>query len=108
MTTVPAFHNDLVVLYGTGFGLTNPPFEAGELPDQAASVVLPVDVKIGGVQVREQFELLYVGVTPGSAGLYQVNLKVRQAVQPGNQPVRLQIGNQVTPAGGYLHVQSLP
>ncbi|MDA1316010.1 MAG: hypothetical protein O2968_22025, partial [Acidobacteria bacterium] len=108
LTTVPAFHNDLVVLYGTGFGLTDPPFEAGELPDQAAPVVLPAGVKIGGVEAREQFELLYIGVAPGFAGLYQVNLKVRQAVPPGNQPVRLQIGDKVTPPGGYIPVEPRP
>ena len=108
LTTVPAFNDDLVVLFGTGFGLTDPPFEAGVLPDVAASVVLPVGVKIGGVEARDPFELLYVGVTPGSAGLYQVNLKVRQAVPPGDQPVSLQIGDKLTPPGGYIPVQPRP
>ena len=104
-TTVPAFHDDLVVLFGTGFGLTDPPFEAGELPDTAASVVLPTNVMIGGVELRER-DLLYVGVTPKSAGLYQVNLNVRRTIPQGDEPVRLEIGDKVTPPGGFIPVQS--
>lgn len=106
-TTVPAFHDDLVVLFGTGFGLTDPPFEAGELPDTAASVVLPTSVMIGGVELLER-DLLYVGVTPRSAGLYQVNLKVGRTVLEGEQAVRLEIGDKVTPPGGFIPVQRRP
>ena len=107
LTTVPAFHNDFVVLYLTGLGLTNPPFEAGELPDRAAEVVVPTDITIGGVELRAH-ELLYVGVTVGSAGLYQVNLNVRRTVPEGNQPVHLKVGDTVTAPSGFIPVERRP
>lgn len=45
---VPAKPNDLLTFYATGFGLTNPAFEAGQLPDQVAPTVEKVRVTLGG------------------------------------------------------------
>lgn len=106
-TTVPAYHREFIVFYGTGFGLTDPPFEAGELPDQAATVLLPPKITIGGVEMRPR-DMPYVGVTPGSAGLYQFNVEIRALIPQGNQPVKLELGDTATPPGGFIPVEPVP
>ena len=102
--SVGAGGGDIVAVFGTGFGLTTPLFEAGELPDGPAEVTLPARVTIGGVEVTPA-RLLYVGVSGGNAGLYQVNLTISDLIPEGDQPVRLHIGDYVSPAGGFLRIE---
>ena len=45
----PAKPGDVLTLFATGFGATNPSFSTGELPSVAATVTAPVSVTIGGV-----------------------------------------------------------
>jgi len=106
-TIVPAYINDLVVLYATGLGLTDPPFEAGELPDEAAEVVLPRKITIGGVELRSR-DIFYVGATGNNAGLYQLNIRIRNTIPLGNQPVKLELGETETPPGGFIPVEPTP
>ena len=102
--TVPAKPGDTVAIFGTGFGLTTPLFEAGELPNRPGAVTLPARVTIGGVEVTPG-RLLYVGVSGGNAGLYQVNLTISNIVPEGDQPVVLRIGDYVSPARGFLRIE---
>jgi uncharacterized protein (TIGR03437 family) len=102
--TRPAKPGDILSLYGTGFGPTSPPTNAGDIQSKAASVVLPVKVTIGGVALAAS-DILYAGISPGSPGLYQVNIRVPDAVPDGDQPVTLGLGLYSTPVGGYLTVK---
>jgi uncharacterized protein (TIGR03437 family) len=95
---------DILTLYGTGFGPTSPPTDAGAIPAKLASVVLPVKVTIGAVNLAVS-DILYAGISPGSPGLYQVNIRVPDTVPDGNQPVTLGLGLYSTPTGGYLTVK---
>ena len=104
LAVVAAGAGDTVAIFGTGFGLTAPLFEAGELPDGPAGVTLPTRVTVGGVEVTPA-RLLYVGVSGGNAGLYQVNLTISDLMPEGDQPVRLHIGDSVSPAGGFLRIE---
>jgi uncharacterized protein (TIGR03437 family) len=99
---VPAVPQDIITAYFTGGGITNPAYASGELPSDAASVSGAVAISIGGIQLSSS-EILYAGVTPGAAGLYQVNMVVPAGVQPGNQPVILRIGSVASPTG-YLFI----
>jgi len=72
---------DVVVVYCTGLGATNPAVRSGEaaLASPLARVVTPVTVAIGGQPAVVQF----AGLTPGFVGLYQVNVQIPSGVTPG-------------------------
>lgn len=80
----------IVILYGTGEGITDPGGQDGLL---ATSVYpkprQPVTVRIGG----KDAEVLYAGAAPGLvAGVFQINVRIPEGVEPGPQPVVVQIG----------------
>ncbi len=102
-TDNPAHGGEIVVLYGAGFGQTVPNVGVGEIPDAAARVVGDVSVLLNGTAV-DSGEILYAGVTPGCAGLYQINLTLPDA--PGSDPeIRVAMGAQTSRAGLLLAVQ---
>ena len=48
----PARPGDSIILYGTGFGLTVPAFQAGEIADRTALLRDSISVTVGGVALR--------------------------------------------------------
>jgi uncharacterized protein (TIGR03437 family) len=99
----PAKRGNLLTLFATGFGVTNPPFAPGVLPDKAAQVTAPFSISFGGVTLAAA-DILYVGVTQ-NAGLYQVNLRVPDGVKDGDQPLTITIGGVPSPEGSYITVK---
>ena len=95
--TVPAKPGDLLTLYGTGFGQTNPPIQNGEMP-VAAPLANPVTITIGG----RSADVLY-GALVG-AGQYQFNVRVPD-VPDGDQAIVAEIGGVRSPGSAYLTVQ---
>jgi uncharacterized protein (TIGR03437 family) len=79
--TRPVKPGETLVLYGVGFGPTNPPVPAGQPFTGAAPTTNPVTVTIGGQPARVLFSSI-VG-----AGLYQINVVV-PSVPSGDQPVQ--------------------
>jgi uncharacterized protein (TIGR03437 family) len=100
----PAYPNEYVTIYATGFGATNPAVAPGAFPTGLAQVTGTVTVTLGGVTIPTA-NVLYAGVTPGSPGLYQLNLLIPANIASGNLPLVIQIGSQKSPAGAYLTVQ---
>ena len=85
---------EIVVLYGTGFGVTAPVYQSGELPDALANTRDTVTVMIGG-QTLAAGDVLYAGLSPGSiSGLYQINVRIPANAANGNLPVVVMIGGQ--------------
>ena len=83
---------EIITLYGTGFGATNPAVQAGDLATVVSPVTGASTLTIGGTTVAAA-DLLYVGLTPGSiSGLYQVNVRLPLTLADGNLPVVLQAG----------------
>jgi len=78
--TRPATPGETILLYGTGFGPTNPLSSAETLVQKPAPLANPVQVTIGGIVANVAFAGL-VG-----AGLYQLNVVV-PAVQDGDASV---------------------
>ncbi len=78
----PARAGDVIVIYCAGLGPVQPAVTAGAaVPfDTLRSTVNPATVTIGG----KAAEVAFAGVTPGFAGLYQVNLTVPQGVSAGD------------------------
>jgi uncharacterized protein (TIGR03437 family) len=79
----------VLVLYATGLGATDPPVPAGPSPASLASTTSFPVVTVGGLQAAVSF----AGLAPGQIGLYQVNFTV-PALAQGNAPVVLSIGGQ--------------
>jgi uncharacterized protein (TIGR03437 family) len=96
----PAHAGDIVVIYLTGLGQTDPKTAPGEIPPLIELPMLrwsDLKVRLGGV-VMDPVLVKYAGLTPGSAGLYQINLAL-----PGNlgtdPEIRVAVGDQQSPAG---------
>jgi uncharacterized protein (TIGR03437 family) len=91
-------------LYATGLGLTNPSFAAGELPGAASSITGVFQISFGGTTLGSS-DVLYSGVTPGSAGLYQINIRVPASTPDGDQPVVMKVGGVASPTGAFVTVK---
>jgi uncharacterized protein (TIGR03437 family) len=96
-TARPARPGDNIVLYGSGFGRTDAP--AGEVLTQPYPLLDAAQARasIGGVPARIQF----IGLV--FAGVFQVNVQVPEGVNPGNQPVVIEV-----PGGGTQRDLALP
>jgi uncharacterized protein (TIGR03437 family) len=90
----PAARGETVVIYCTGLGAVTPAVQPGApAPYPFATAVNPVSVSIGGVSAQVTF----AGLTPGYAGLYQVNAVVPAGVAVGNAvPVTVTVAGQAS------------
>ena len=74
----PASPGEVVVIYCTGLGVTDPWVDAGVAAPTALTAVQPL-VEIGGVSAP----VLFSGLAPGFVGLYQVNVQIPDSAQAG-------------------------
>jgi uncharacterized protein (TIGR03437 family) len=100
----PARAGEIIVLYATGLGPTTPAAVPDQIPQQAASVtpLSSFTMLINGVAVDPQ-RILYAGVAPTYAGLYQINVQL-PAVLPGNPEIRIGFTGILSPVGRVLPV----
>jgi uncharacterized protein (TIGR03437 family) len=79
----PGHENEVVVVYVTGLGQTSPNPPLAVIPQTVAPMVsLPsLKVTLNGI-LLEPVRIKYAGVTPGCAGLYQINLEIPYGVGP--------------------------
>ncbi|HXS96508.1 MAG TPA: IPT/TIG domain-containing protein [Candidatus Limnocylindrales bacterium] len=99
----PVKRGDVLVLYMTGEGQTDPPGQDGRvIASDLRTPLLPVTATIGG----EAAAVLYAGSAPGLvSGLCQVNLQVPSSVSPGPQPVEVRVGGIATQHGVTVEVR---
>ena len=99
----PASKNNIVVLFGTGEGQTNPPGVNGLLAKTVfPKPVVPVTVTMGG----EPATVLYYGAAPGLvAGVIQINAQIPPGVESGAVPVVVRVGNAVSQTGLTVSVK---
>jgi uncharacterized protein (TIGR03437 family) len=104
-TTKPALPGEIVILWATGLGQTNPPIEPGRIPEAAAPLVSASDfqVLLDG-QPAPGEDVLYAGVAPLFAGLYQINLRLPAATGL-NPEIRIACAGQISPPQIHLTVQ---
>jgi uncharacterized protein (TIGR03437 family) len=69
--TQPASPNDVITLYGLGFGPVTPAVPAGQV-SQGLTSLPSFSISIGGVDAQVQ----YAGLAPNYVGLYQFNVVV--------------------------------
>lgn len=104
----PAVPGEAVILHATGLGQTVPRVSDGEIPREARymEAFSEFRVLLDGNEI-ETSRVLYAGVAPGFAGLYQVNLILPETVNE-NPEIRLKIGEALSPAGPRLPVGIQP
>ncbi len=99
----PARPGDVVTVYMSGLGPTNPRLEVGEIPRGAAPVTSAVSVKLGDLTLAAS-DILYAGAAPLQV-IYQINLRIPANAPAGNLPLAVTVGGVSTPVGGYLAVR---
>jgi uncharacterized protein (TIGR03437 family) len=79
----PVHRGDTLVIYLTGLGRTAPEVASGAPGpfEPLATVVVSPAVTLGGVELP----VFYAGMTPGLAGVYQINATVPHGVPEGMQ-----------------------
>lgn len=101
-TTVPAKPGDVVILWGTGFGPTTPPVDAGiQVPSDKLYNASPVAIKIGTADAQ----VFGTALSPGFAGLYQVAIQVPAALADGDYPIKATVSGVSSPDGVVLSVK---
>ncbi len=99
--TTPAKPGEIVVLYATGFGQTNPPIPNGQIVTAPAPLVTQPTFTIGGVSLAAG-DVSFAGQS--ATGLYQFNVKVPDSIGNGDQKVVAAISGQSTP-DAFIFVQ---
>ena len=100
----PAAPGEIVTLYGTGFGATDPPLATGQIPGGAAELTNEVSFTFGGIAVPS-WDVLYAGAAPCCAGLYQFTVRLPTVVPDGNAAVSATVRGVSTPRGPFLAVR---
>ena len=92
----PAHPGEVIVVYGTGLGRTDPTQIDGSIPRSLAPIILlnQLQVLLDGQPVPVE-NILYAGIAPGFAGLYQINLRLPMEI--GATPeIRVAMGDQMS------------
>lgn len=97
--TVPAKAGDNVVLFGTGFGPTNPSVPAGAPFSGATPAVDDVQLQINGMRVTPAF----VGMS--AAGQFQLNLVIPVGLGTGDLPLVAAVNGVQTPSNVVISIQ---
>jgi uncharacterized protein (TIGR03437 family) len=96
--TRPVKAGETLLLYGVGFGPTNPAVSAGKVFSGAASSVTPPRITVGGVAATVTFAGLV------QAGLFQFNVVVPNAGS-GDQALQATVGGTTTPNNVFITLQ---
>ena len=107
---LPAKPGEFVALFGTGFGETDPSFEAGQIPfiaspqtDGQALLINDLTITVAGIPVPPQ-DIVYAGIAPCCAGLYQLVFRIPPNVPDGDLPVTATVAGAATPQGPFITV----
>lgn len=107
----PSKPGEAIVVYGLGFGQTVPPVQSGVAAPGPPNALAQVNsgrktVFFGALALGTgtQQEALYVGLSPGFVGLYQVNVVVPQDSPKGDVPIRVQL-DTIASEFGFVAVE---
>jgi uncharacterized protein (TIGR03437 family) len=97
--TVAAKAGDVVELFGTGFGPTNPGVRAGQAFSGAAPTINPVEVFINNTSVLPSFSGL------AGAGLDQINIAIPSGLGTGDVSLVATVGGMQTQTNVVISLQ---
>ena len=94
--SAPAAPGEIIVIYANGLGRTSPDTTSGQLANAAFSIYYAsqLQVLLNGTPCPAG-SVLYAGLTPGFAGLYQINLTLPPDAPP-NPYIQVIIGPQAS------------
>jgi uncharacterized protein (TIGR03118 family) len=98
-TSSPAKPGETIILYGNGFGPTNPPAPEGMVLTAPAVLPAAPTIKIGTATAVVKF----AGLT--GVGLYQFNVTIPPTTPDGDIGVVAQLGAQTTQSNAVITVQ---
>jgi uncharacterized protein (TIGR03437 family) len=103
-TTTPARPGDVIILWTTGLGPTNPAAPAGvAVPgDQTYATATP-SITINNTPAT----VFGAALAPGAVGLYQIAIQVPTMLADGDWPIQAGIGGIQSPTGTVLTVQRM-
>jgi uncharacterized protein (TIGR03437 family) len=104
LPATPAAPGDIVTLYGTGFGATNPGWGTGEFPDRASPLTNTVAVTIGTVTLQPA-DVQYAGAAADAPGFYQFNVRLPASLPDGEAAVKITVGGFSTQDGAVISVK---
>ena len=99
-TVAAATLGEVLELYGTGFGPTDPSVPPGEVTQTAAPLTNDITLSIGSVNA----EVLFAGLS--GAGLYQFNVTVPASLANGDHEVVASIAGLTSQSNVLLKVQA--
>ena len=98
----PAQQGEVIVLYGNGFGATDPAVTDGTIVASPAAILRPAAVLIGG----KTADVIFQGLT--ATGLYQFNVKVPSGLPAGDASILITSAGVQSPDGLFLTVDTAP
>ncbi len=102
---VEAKPGDYLIVYAISLGGTFPDILPG-LPATGLAGTTEKAVITIGTAVLPDANVLYAGFSPGTAGLYQLNIQLPANLPDGDYPIGLTIGAAKTPIGGFITVKN--
>jgi uncharacterized protein (TIGR03437 family) len=101
----PGQPGEIVVIYATGLGHTQPNADVNEVPGSAAPIewLGSLTVSLDGA-VLPSYRIKYAGITPGCLGLYQLNLELPLEVG-ANPAILVSVGAKSSTGNLKLAVQ---
>ena len=99
--TRPAKPGDTITIYGVGFGAVTPSYTAGQIVSRSNTLTTPLQVFFGDTQAM----VTYMGLSPGSVGLYQFNVVVPTIPTNNAVPITFTLGRTMGLQTLYTAVQ---
>jgi uncharacterized protein (TIGR03437 family) len=100
LNTRPVIPGEIITLYGSGFGSTNPPTPADRVPAAAAPTAQEVVVTIGGWM---EADVLWAGKI--GPGLYQINVRIPEGSMGGERTISTTVGPTTSPEGTVITIR---
>ncbi|HYW41468.1 MAG TPA: TIGR03118 family protein [Bryobacteraceae bacterium] len=99
-SSTPAAPGETIILYGNGFGATNPPIVNGQTVTGAAPLVNPPAIIFNDIAGK----VVFAGQV--AAGLYQINVVVPAGLPDGDVPVVAVSAGYSSPPGALITIQN--
>ncbi len=98
----PAKPGETILLFGIGFGTTDPSTPAGQVTGQTNALNLPMQILFG----QTPGTLSYSGLAPNIVGLYQFNVTVPNVASSSAVPLTFTLGGVAAQQTLYIPIQN--